>query len=151
MRTITYVLVAVLFILIGCAHTGDNSAVFEGIHGKNNIRVFVQVQTEMTDPHCEGSKCRQLLVQSARERCVMLLVALMQYKNNDKSIIFKGIHPADAIDSPVIKKIKCKEYLCSGLVDFKVADNLPGIINNTDATRKDDGESVGDLDVSKDE
>lgn len=151
MRVTTYILSTVLLIVIGCAHSEKNNAEFEGIYGKNKIRVFVQVQADMADPHCEGSKCRQMIVQSARERCTILLLALMQYKNNDKSIIHKRKDIADAIDLPVIKKIKCKEFLCGGIVDFTVNAGILRDIRNTETTSMDDGYVVEKLDVLKDD
>lgn len=147
MKAITYMLACTLFILVGCAHSKKNSAEFEGMHGKNKIRVFVQVQADLTDPHCEGSKCRQIIVQSARKRGAILLLAFMQYNNNDKRIIHKRKDIADAFDSPVIKKIKCKEFLCGGLVDFTVDAGILRDIRNTETTSMDDGSTVEKLDV----
>ena len=151
MKAITYILACALFMLAGCAHSKKNSAEFEGMHGKNKIRVFVQVQADLTDPHCEGSKCRQKIVQSARERCAMLLAALIRYKNNGKKTMPKREDIANAVDSPVIKTINCNELLCCGLVDFNVSDEISGTIRNTEVTRTNDSKAVGNLDVSRDD
>lgn len=125
-------LLIIMFNIHGCAQTQKRQKVeFEGIH-ENKIRVLVQGQTTMEDPQCEGTDCRERIINSARERSTMLLRAMIMQRNPDNSEWGNTIQLKNGVHEPQIIVIKCGEMKCHALVDFIIDEDINTRLQKTD-------------------
>ncbi len=140
---IAYSVLIMLYIVMGCAGREKKSTIeFEGLHGKRDIRIFVQVRANAQDPYCKGEKCRQLIINSARERCIMILHGMLENVRIENVDIQGREDIATAIDAPRIKKIECNGITCGGFVDFRIGDMMYRNINKIGDTKNDNGNAA---------